>query len=218
MQTGPVDDCTLLIGHQTSNHIVVVIGAGVGGPQALAVILDELPYDFPGTVLVIANKDKGFTNVLADKLSYTSQMPVSVIKNGQVLRPCEVLFIPSGCIVNIVLNEDDRNTHVISMDCLDNFPGEDQQLDILMNSAATMFCNHAIGVVLTGVGNDGLIGSRSIRDAGGIVLAQDEASSVCYGAPGAVSAAGLANQDAPPWQIGSLISSYAMREITSDAA
>jgi two-component system chemotaxis response regulator CheB len=217
MQTRQHGDETLLMGKQSSNHIVV-IGAGVGGPQALAVVLDDLPRDFPGTVLIFANMGKGFTRVLADKLSFSSQMPVSVIKDGQILQSSTVLLTPTECTANIALNQDDPKTHIVILEPPIESPDAGQKLDTLMNSAVTMFGKHVIGVILTGVGNDGLVGANNIREAGGKVLVQDEASSICYGASGAVSAAGLANQVVPLWQMATVISSYSRLELVENAA
>jgi len=204
-------------GFQAPNYIVV-IGAGVGGPQALESILGELPIDFPGTVVVVANMGKGFTRVLADKLNAFSNMPVSEALDGQILRSSRVILVPTEYTASVTMDIENRNQHVIELRQPDTSPKAAKRLDHIMSSAATAFGKHTIGVVLTGVGNDGLIGTNNIKSAGGMVLAQNEASSICYEAPGAVVAAGLLDQVAPLWQLATYICTHTTGESYEDAA
>lgn len=206
-----------LIGFQSPN-CVVVIGTGVGGPQALESILGELPVDFPGTVLVAANMGKGFARVLAEKLNATSQMSVSEAQDGQTLRPSRVLVIPSEYIASIVIDVEKPDSHVIELRRPDPSPKTIKKLDLLMCSAAAMFGIHAIGVILTGIGRDGLIGAQSIMETGGVVLVQNEASAVCFEAPGAIFSAGLVDHVVPLWQLATYISTHATGESNEYAA
>jgi two-component system chemotaxis response regulator CheB len=205
------------IGFQSPNRIVV-IGAGVGGPQALESILGELPIDFPGTVLVDANMGKGFTRVLANKLSATSRMPVSEALDGQILRSSRIILLPSEYTASVTTDREDPNNYIIELKRPDSSPKAPKRLDHLMSSVATAFGKCVIGIVLSGVGNDGLIGTNFIKAAGGKVFAQNEASSICYGAPGAVVTAGLLDQVAPLWQLASYICANNTGDSYEDAA
>jgi two-component system chemotaxis response regulator CheB len=170
---------------------VLVVGVSTGGPNALAAIIPQLPAEFPLPVAVVQHMPPIFTRFLADRLSAISRLRVCEGEEGGALEPGVVWIAPgnyhmtlrrAGDVVRLALNQD---------------PPENScrpAVDPLFRSAAELYGNRALALILTGMGHDGLRGAEEIRHAGGQVLAQDEASSVVWGMPGAVVAAGFADQ------------------------
>jgi two-component system chemotaxis response regulator CheB len=165
---------------------VIVIGASTGGPAALAELLGALPSDLPAAVLVVQHMSQGFMEGLARWLDATCPLPVGIAVNGQRLLPGTVTLAPDGA--NTELDEGlrlrltpagPRQFHVPSV-------------DLAFASAARVCGESAVGILLTGMGRDGAAGLGQLREAGGLTLAQDEASSVVWGMPGAAVAAGAA--------------------------
>ena len=180
---------------------VVVIGAGIGCAQTLATVFSELPADFPGTVLVVTNMGKGFTKVLVEKLNSISIMPVNEAVDGQMLRRSRILIVPSDSIASITMFNNGSDTYTMELARSIHSVDYADSLNVLLESAASMFGIQSMAVILSGLGDAGLEGSKHIRNAGGFVLVQDEPSSICYDSPGAVCSAELAHHISPLWQI-----------------
>ena len=170
---------------------VIVIGASTGGPPALAAILAELPADLNVPVLVVQHMADGFVEALARWLDDTSPMPVVMATHARRLAPGTVHVAPAG--MNTVLrrgllvelrNPPEGQFHV---------PG----VDAAFTSAATTCGADAIGVILTGMGRDGAIGLRKMRDAGGLTIGQDEPTCVVWGMPAAARALGAVELELP---------------------
>ncbi|WP_394426969.1 chemotaxis-specific protein-glutamate methyltransferase CheB [Vreelandella stevensii] len=154
---------------------VVVIACSTGGPQALARLLSKLPSDFPVPILIAQHISHGFIEGMATWLGSLCPLPVSVAKEGERLESGHVYLSPS-----------ERNLSVTPEHCVRLVQSPPDALyhpscDVLMRSAADVYGADTIGVILTGMGRDGVSGMRAIQQAGGITLAQDEASSVIYG-------------------------------------
>lgn len=154
---------------------LVVIASSTGGPQALAKILSELPADFPAPILIAQHIALGFAVGMAEWLASLCVLPVQMGHEGMPLCAGVVTIAPSEFHMSI--DPDFR---------LRLKPHQDGDIyrpscDVLMASAAQVLGERCIGIVLTGMGRDGLRGIQAIRDAGGRTLAQDEASSVIYG-------------------------------------
>ena len=179
---------------------VVGIGVSTGGPAALERLLPELPEDFPVPVLVVQHMPKLFTCALAARLDRCCALHVKQATAGAVLRPGTVWIAPGDSHMEVK-----RCTHGLPHIALHQ--GELVQhcrpaVDVLFRSLAQTFGTAALGLVLTGMGADGLEGSRAIDTAGGIVLAQDEASSAVWGMPGRVVAAALSDAVLPLDKLG----------------
>jgi len=173
---------------------VVVIGTSTGGPPALQSIVPQLPQQLSAAVLVVQHMPPGFTRSLAERLHARSSMPVREAEDGEVVQSGEVLIAPAGLHmkvrrrgegVRVVLDEEPRSAlHRPSV-------------DVLMASVAQVYGARVLGVVLTGMGSDGVEGLRAIRLAGGKTLAESEESCVIYGMPKAAVEAGVVDQSLP---------------------
>lgn len=174
---------------------VVVIGVSTGGPQALNDILQDLPGDLGVPILIVQHMPRLFTEQLARTLSNKCRMPVSEAKHHEPVIASHILIAPGGQHMRVRRDA----SGVVRVILSDEAPVRScrPSVDLLFESAAATYGNRVLGVVLTGMGNDGLTGSQAIRGAGGDVYAQDEQSSVVWGMPGEVVKAGLATKIIP---------------------
>ncbi|WP_044282571.1 chemotaxis-specific protein-glutamate methyltransferase CheB [Myxococcus stipitatus] len=166
---------------------VVALAASTGGPAALFQLLSELPPDFPAPLLVVQHIAIGFSQGLASWLATAGPLPVQVAEEGTLLLPGHVYLAPDDRHLGVL----DGRAQVSKAAPVNGFR---PSATWLFRSVARSHGREALAVVLTGMGQDGLEGIRELRDAGGRVLAQDEASSVVFGMPGVVVSAGLANE------------------------
>ena len=168
----------------------VAIGTSTGGPNALAQIVPSLPADLPVPLVLVQHMPPIFTRMLAERLDSQSTISVHEAEPGMVARAGH-LYIAAGGSHMVV----SRSQHEVAIG-LDDGPPENSckpAVDVLFRSAVATWGPGVLGVVLTGMGQDGLVGARSIIAAGGSVIAQDEPTSVVWGMPGAVAKAGLAS-------------------------
>lgn len=178
---------------------VLAIGCSTGGPDALATVLATLPADLPVPVVVVQHMPPLFTRLLAQRLDATCHLRVSEAADGDLMVPGRLLIAPGGRHLEI----EKRTEGYLAR--LNDDPPENfcrPAVDVLFRSAARTFGDRVLSVVLTGMGRDGANGAAEIRKQGGDVLAQDEATSVVWGMPGAVVHAGLADRVLPLQQIG----------------
>ena len=186
----------------------VVIGSSTGGPNALAEAIPAIPADFPVPVLLVQHMPPTFTRMLAERLDSQSKLHVEEARAGIPAQP-GVLYVAQGGTHMIVR----KRGHSVFIE-LDDGPPENfckPSVDVLFRSAAAVWGRAALGVVLTGMGQDGLVGARAITAAGGEVIAQDELSSVVWGMPGAVAKAGLASEVVPLGDVASTILRHTRR-------
>lgn len=181
---------------------VVAIGVSTGGPNALSKLLPAIPSNFPVPIVIVQHMPPMFTKLLADRLNAQSQIEVHEAADGQAILPGQAYLAP-GDFHMIVRRQLTRV--VVS---LQQEPPENScrpAVDVLFRSVVDLYGAGTLGVILTGMGQDGLRGCEQIRELGGQVLAQDELSSVVWGMPGSVARAGLANQILPLDQLASEI-------------
>jgi two-component system, chemotaxis family, protein-glutamate methylesterase/glutaminase len=178
-----------------SNTELLVIGASTGGPQALSLLLAALPGDMPVPTAIVVHMPPGYTESLARRLDQLSQLTVLEAHEGQVLLPGMAVIARAGAHLRLRREEG----RMISGLDFRRTPGELHQpsVDALFKSAADVSEGRVVGVVLTGMGEDGLLGARAIVDRGGRVITESETSAVVYGMPRAVSDAGLSDASAP---------------------
>ncbi|HMK95919.1 MAG TPA: chemotaxis-specific protein-glutamate methyltransferase CheB [Acidimicrobiales bacterium] len=184
--------------HTPQQISAVVIGSSTGGPNALAASVPHLPNDLGVPVLLVQHMPPTFTKMLAERLNAQSALEVLEAGTGMRAQPDHLYVAPGG--KHMVVARSGREV-VIG---LDDGPPENfckPSVDVLFRSAAQAWGGGALGVVLTGMGHDGLAGSRAIVAAGGAVIAQDEPTSVVWGMPGAVTTAGVASEVLPIDQI-----------------
>ncbi|NBT12640.1 MAG: chemotaxis-specific protein-glutamate methyltransferase CheB [Planctomycetia bacterium] len=177
----------------------VVIAVSTGGPTALAEVLPACGADLGVPVLIVQHMPAFFTAQLAERLSRICGRPVHEAQEGRAIAGNDILLAPGGR--HLAVAGDGGSARVR----LTDEPPENScrpSADVLFRSAATVWRAGVLGVVLTGMGRDGLAGARAIVEAGGAVIAQDEFSSVVWGMPGEVVRAGLADAVLPLGQIG----------------
>ena len=173
---------------------VVVVGVSTGGPNALAEMVPQLPADLPVPMLIAQHMPPIFTRLLAERLAAKSRVPVVEASAGEPLTAGKVWIAPGdyhltiqecGGLVTIQTNQGPRENS-----CRPS-------VDVLFRSAAAVFGTRVLAIVLTGMGQDGLLGATAIREKGGQIVVQDEQSSVVWGMPGFVARAGLADKTVP---------------------
>ncbi|HNX68908.1 MAG TPA: chemotaxis-specific protein-glutamate methyltransferase CheB [Candidatus Omnitrophota bacterium] len=155
---------------------VVAVGVSTGGPQALQILLSSLPAGLPASILVVQHISPGFIQGLADWLNLTSSLHVEVAKTGDVLRSGVVLLAPD----NFHMTVDDQERIVLKEDVSEkklHVPS----IDVLFESVADAYQKNAVGVILTGMGRDGVKGISIIKGASGHTIAQDEKTSAIFG-------------------------------------
>ena len=156
---------------------VLAIGASTGGPQALSMLLAELPADTEAAVVVVQHMAEGFIEGLASWLDGLCALPVSVGAHGRRLQSGTVTIAPSG--LNLIVHDQLRVTTQVPPALQYHVPG----IDATLSSVADVAGAGAVGVLLTGMGRDGAAGLKRIRDAGGLTVAQDEETCAVYGMP-----------------------------------
>jgi two-component system chemotaxis response regulator CheB len=170
---------------------VIAIACSTGGPQALVRVLRPLPSGFPAPIVIAQHISHGFINGMAQWLGSLCAMPVSVGQEGEQLRPGHIYLSPSE--QNLCVTPHHRFQLQLSPQNALYHPS----CDVLLQSVANVYGSDAIGLILTGMGRDGVNGMRAIYQAGGITFAQDEASSVIYGMNQEAVKAGVIQDELP---------------------
>ena len=172
-----------------SPNKVVGIGVSTGGPQALEYLLTQLPADFPGAITVVQHMPDGFTDMFARRLDEVCPLRVKEAQSGDLLQPGRVLICPGSRhmkvkrlpLGDIVVLSDEPRVN-----------GHRPSADVLLKSVAEEFKTNAVGVLMTGMGDDGAEGLGIIKREGGMTVAQNEESCVVYGMPKAAIERGYA--------------------------
>jgi two-component system chemotaxis response regulator CheB len=177
---------------------VVVIGVSTGGPNALGAILPQFPAEFPLPILIVQHMPPLFTQFLAERLSNSCHLPVKEASQGDPVAAGLIFIAPGNFHMKVAgLGADTRVF-------LDQSPPQNScrpSVDALFASIGEVYGGAVIAVILTGMGQDGLRGAEILKAQGAGILAQDEASSVVWGMPGAVVNAGLADRVLPLDQV-----------------
>ena len=181
--------------NETLNFPLVVIGASTGGPNLLNSIVRDLPPTLPAALLIVQHMPKYFTKVFAENLHAVSGISIREAQDGMVLQPGAGFVVPGDQHV-VIVREGDGVPRIRFVSDSVEYPYR-PSIDCTMTSAAEQFGQQLVGLVVTGMGNDGLIGSQKIKEQGGTVLVQDERTSLIYGMPRAVAEAGLADSVLP---------------------
>ena len=166
---------------------IVAIGTSTGGPNALAKVLPLLPQDFPVPIVVVQHMPPVFTRLLAERLASHSTIAVSEGAPGTELRPGQAWIAPGNFHMTV-----SRTALHPRLELNQDAPQNSCRpaVDVLFRSVAAAYGSRVLGVVMTGMGSDGVHGAEAIRQAGGEVIIQDESSSVVWGMPGLAYAAG----------------------------
>ncbi len=176
---------------------LVIIGASTGGPKAILEIMKEIPFDIDASFLIVQHMPSGFTRSFAERISWHSQIRSKEAEDGDLLTNRTAYVAPSGyhMLIEKICEEDEKYCIRLDQTPLVNYVRP--AIDITMSSAAENFNGKIIGVILTGMGKDGLEGAKKIKERGGKIIAQDEKTSIIYGMPKMVAEAGLADKILP---------------------
>lgn len=189
----------LALPHREERIDIVAIGVSTGGPNALAVLMPTFPRDFPVPMVIVQHMPPVFTRLLAERLAAKSQIGIREGFMGATLEPGCAWIAPGD--YHMIVASDNRRV------MLRTYQGPPENscrpaVDVLFRSVADVYKLHVLAVEMTGMGQDGLRGCELIRELGGQILAQDQASSVVWGMPGFVANAGLADKILPLDQLG----------------
>lgn len=201
--TNVLPPATARVRRSTRRRIeIVTIGTSTGGPNALAEVLPRIPKNFPVPIVLVQHMPPIFTRLLADRLASQCEIPVHEASAGVIVSPGHAWIAPGNYHITL------KRTGTVWRLSLNQDPPENScrpAVDVLFRSVADVCGAGTLGVVMTGMGSDGVIGAQCIRQSGGQVIIQDEASSVVWGMPGLVYASGQADAVYPLSQLGNEI-------------
>jgi two-component system, chemotaxis family, protein-glutamate methylesterase/glutaminase len=173
---------------------VVVIGTSTGGPSALQAVIPRLPRDLATAILVVQHMPAGFTRSLAERLHQRSALPVREAQDGELVPRGAVLIAPGGVHMKVRRRGGQPR---VWLDLEPRSALHRPSVDVLMASVAKTYGARSMGIVLTGMGADGVEGLRAIREAGGRTLAESQETCVIYGMPKAAVEAGVVEDTVP---------------------
>lgn len=178
----------------SGSHLVdaVVIGISTGGPQALKRLVPQLPGDFPVPVLMVMHMPIGYTEMYAAKLNELSHLEVREAAAGDEVNPGRVFLAPAGRHLSVKRGENGKV--VTHLDARPFNTLHKPAADVLFQSAAEVYGDRVLGVVMTGMGSDGKQGAAWIKSQGGLIFTEAESSCVVYGMPSVVVEAGLSDK------------------------
>jgi two-component system chemotaxis response regulator CheB len=174
---------------------VVAIGASTGGPVVIKTILSSLPAEFSLPVLIVQHMAEGFIRGFVDWLALSSRLPVHVASNGVKLLPGHVYIAPYGYHMQAAAGD------VVTLNREAPENGQRPAVAVLFRSVAEVYGGGAVGILLTGMGDDGALELKLLKDRGAVTIAQDQSSSVIYGMPGEAAKLVAAGYILPPEQI-----------------
>lgn len=177
-----------------ANFECVAIGTSTGGPVALSHVIPQLAANFPTPIVIVQHMPLGFTRPLAERLNAQSKIHVVEASEGTILEPGTAFVIPSGKQVRLTRSLGDVQVRLVGDDGSSlHVPS----VDLMTAAVAEVYGPLALGVILTGMGQDGVVGLKRLKARGGYVVGQDESSCVVYGMPRAAAVAGLVDRVAP---------------------
>lgn len=173
-----------------SNFDIICIGVSTGGTSVLNSIIPSVPEDFPLPIVIVLHIPPVFSRIISEQLNEKSRIRVAEIADGDILENGKAYLAP-GDFHSSIQKKNDHIVFVLDTGEKVNFCRP--SVDVFFKSAADVFGKRTLGIILTGMGHDGLNGARDIKERGGTVIVQDEESSVIWGMPGSVFKAGLAD-------------------------
>ncbi len=189
---------------------ILVIGSSTGGPQALRAVLCNLPKDYPLPILITQHMPPLFTPMLAKHLGVDTGRPAQEGAEGMLIERNHTYVAPGDFHMEVT-KRDDRMAIHLTQDPPEHFCRP--SVNPMFRTVADWYGNGVLAVMLTGMGDDGIEATRTIVDRGGYMIAQDEASSVVWGMPGAVVRAGLAHEVLPVNDIAGAIMRRSLQEV-----
>jgi len=193
---------------------VIAIGISTGGPNALQFVLSQIPGEFTGTILVVQHMPEGFTEMFAKRLDECCQLGVHEARSGDLLLAGRVLICPGNR--HMMVRHMPRGDMAVLSDA-PHVNGHRPSADVLFHSVAQEFGPSAVGIIMTGMGEDGAEGLGAIKNAGGMTIAQSEDTCVVGGMPRAAINRGFANKVVPLDALASfLVTNYHVERSHSD--
>jgi len=177
---------------------IIIIGASTGGPQTLNAILSSLPSDFPVPIIIVQHMpNRFFTESLAERLNDNCRLSVKVAEDKEIIQEGKVYLAPGGFSAAVKakwIGSKGRRMRK-SIICLKEEEPDSlsPSIDVTMKSVADVYNGNSIGIILTGMGDDGMEGMKAIKESGGETIAQDE-SALIFGMPKVVNEAGFADK------------------------
>lgn len=172
-------------------ELLLIIGSSTGGPRALYQVIPSLPADLPAAVLVVQHMPAGFTRSLANRLDNASPLQIREANGNDSLHVGQALVAPGGYHMLV------GRGGGVTLDEGPTVNGVRPSVDVTMESAVRAYRSRVVGVVLTGMGRDGMKGALAIKANGGKVIAEDESTCVVYGMPKSVVESGAADRVVP---------------------
>ena len=179
----------------------VGIGASTGGPVALQEVISRIPMNFPHGIVVAIHMPKAFTGPYADRLNAKCSIAVKEAVDGEAVKPGSILIAPGGMHTQLVRGAGGLVVKTVPTAAYPNYVYI-PSVDLMIGSMAEASAGAMLGVVLTGMGNDGFKGMQQLKEKGGVTIVQDEATSTIYGMPKACVEGGVADEVLPLGQIG----------------
>jgi two-component system, chemotaxis family, protein-glutamate methylesterase/glutaminase len=173
---------------------IVVLGISTGGPQALRHVIPLLPADFPVPLAIVLHMPVGYTEMYARRLNEVSSLHVAEARHGDLVQPGTVLLAPAGR--HLTFAREAAGTVRARLDLRPLDTPHRPSVDVLFRSAAAVYGARTLGVVMTGMGDDGLLGAAHIKSDGGRVVTEAESSCIVYGMPRVVAEAALSDHSA----------------------
>jgi two-component system, chemotaxis family, protein-glutamate methylesterase/glutaminase len=181
-----------------SDFQAVVLGISTGGPEVLHKLIPKIPESFPISMAIVQHMPPYFTRSLAERLNSISKVHVKEAEQGEVIEPGKVLIAPGGKQMTFY----NDGSHIVTKISDEPFNALYRpSADIMMKSAAETFHGPLLGIIMTGMGKDGVEGLKCIKSNGGYVIAQDEESCVVYGMPQAALDEGVVDSMVSPEKI-----------------
>ncbi|MDY6911142.1 MAG: chemotaxis response regulator protein-glutamate methylesterase [Chloroflexota bacterium] len=177
--------------HSPSRHRLIILGSSTGGPRALNELIPMLPGDLPAAILMVQHMPVGFTKSLAERLNDSAELDVKEAQTGDILSPGLALLARGGYHMTVDANGK-IGLNMAPQEC-----GLRPAVNVTMESAAQHYGKTILGVVLTGMGNDGTRGCGLIKDVEGEVIVEDQSTCVVYGMPRSIVDSGYADSILP---------------------
>ncbi|MFZ5570104.1 MAG: protein-glutamate methylesterase/protein-glutamine glutaminase [Thermodesulfobacteriota bacterium] len=191
--------------HRLSGRIkpkseIIVIGISTGGPNALSLMMPQIPSNIGVPILIVQHMPPIFTQSLANSLGAKCGIPVQEARDGEIVIPNKVLIAPGGKQMKVAASPDGKNRIIRITDD----PPENSckpSVDYLFRSIADHYVGRATGVIMTGMGSDGRDGARRMKQKGAFIIAQDESTCTVFGMPKEIIEIGIADAVVPLDQI-----------------
>jgi two-component system chemotaxis response regulator CheB len=181
---------------------LIVIGISTGGPQALTFLIPQLPSNFPIPIAIVLHMPIGYTKMYAERLDQLSELKVVEATDGEIICPGMVFIAPAGRHLTFKR----QGNNVVARLAAQPFDMPHRpSVDVMFQSAAEVYGNRVLGIVMTGMGSDGKQGAAWIKSSGGSIFTESEETCIVYGMPRSVVESGLSDRQIPLYDIAKTI-------------